>query len=144
MVKCGVLFEVRTEFINNIDKLRLQRVKTKVCQSDSDHCVRVVYQWRSFVMCINSNESVSPAFRSVAAFRVTCTCCGLVWGVKKRRVCSPIYLTTLYNSEWLCDQWRDVKGSWRGLILSSVQAFAWRDWGKSRISVDGFLPDRWT
>jgi hypothetical protein len=30
MVKCGVLFEIRTEFLNNIynlDELRLQRVK---------------------------------------------------------------------------------------------------------------------
>jgi hypothetical protein len=31
MVKCGVLFEVRTEFLNIIyfDELRLQRVKLK-------------------------------------------------------------------------------------------------------------------
>jgi hypothetical protein len=29
MVKCGVLFEVRPEFLNLLDKLRLQRVKLK-------------------------------------------------------------------------------------------------------------------
>jgi hypothetical protein len=65
MVKCGVLFEVRTDFLNNTDKLRLLGFKgvciRKVLRPAISTQVFLVF------LCLQSNAEMLPKFQVATA-----------------------------------------------------------------------------
>jgi hypothetical protein len=66
MVKCGVLFEVRTEFLNNIyllDELRLQRINVRphvLCDYKTPKYVNII----EILFVLFNNNNISSEYMS--------------------------------------------------------------------------------